>query len=63
MDLGKQELVKAIESLKVHAKVHYPESGGVRTLENVGEHSFVIKLAVFSDFDLNLTIQIPSSYI
>lgn len=56
----KQELINNIDSLKAHVKVQYPESAGVKVLENIGDNAFVIKFAVFNDYDINLTIQIPS---
>lgn len=61
MDSEKQDtLKKNIENLKIHVKDEHPSAPGIKTLENVGDHSFVIKLNTFNDFDLNITIQIPS---
>ena len=58
----KQDLINNIDSLKSQVKLHYPDmAAGVKVLENIGDHAFVIKFAVFSNLnDLNLTIQIPS---
>lgn len=59
----KQELVKQIENLKAHAKIQCLDSAsapGVKVLEDIGDHVFVIKFLVFNKYDINLTIQITS---
>lgn len=62
MGSEKQELEKNIDSLKSYVRVLNPvESAVIKVLENVGDNSYVIKFPVFNDYDLNVTIQVPSN--
>jgi hypothetical protein len=54
-------LDQAIDKLKAHIKERHPNSSQVRVLKNVGEFAFVFKFDTFNEFDLNLTLQIPST--
>lgn len=57
----RENLLKNIENLKTTIRTNHPNCQSIKVMENVGEHAFVIKFTIFSDYDLNITLQISGS--
>ena len=62
MSDSRGKVKKDLEELKTYLKKNRQDLVPVKVLENIGEHSFIIKFNQFNEYDLNVTLQIQGKY-